>query len=135
MLSDVQKFQLLNKQTLPCLSTYIFKARMQSKQDIQKYKWACDANLKPIYSSISPRISGQDPIIWVQLRLSILKWLSIQYLGTVAINQRPYIKAFVLEDLSKKSATFELVWILLKEKIINAIMCRSINGVRSFGLS
>lgn len=57
---------------------------MQSKGEIQKYKQGCDANLKPIYFSISPRISGQDPIIWVQLKLSILNWLSIQYLGTVA---------------------------------------------------
>lgn len=54
------------------------------KRRHSNYKRTCDANIKPIYSNISPRISGQDPIIWVHLRLSIFKWVSIQYLGTVA---------------------------------------------------
>lgn len=57
---------------------------MQSKGRHINYKRTHDANIKPIYFIISPRISGQDPIIWVHLRLSISKEVSIQYLGTVA---------------------------------------------------
>lgn len=60
---------------------------------------------------MTPRISGQDPIIWSHLRLSIYKWVSIQYLGTVAkgplsLSQKPYIKPFGLEHLSRESVTF-----------------------------